>query len=63
MAKRCFPFGARLVVPSTFEECLSYEQQVLYLAKKIDELEERVEELEGNSTAEPTETSDVTPRV
>lgn len=56
MSARCLPFGARLVVPSTFEECLSYEQQLLYLAKKVDELEDRVEALEGETpTPTPTE--------
>ena len=57
MSRRCLPCGARLVVPSTFEECLSYEQQLLYLAKKVDELEDRVEALEGE-TPTPTETED-----
>lgn len=57
MSRRCLPFGARLVVPSTFEECLSYEQQLLFLAKKVDELEDRVEALEGD-TPTPTEPQD-----
>lgn len=41
---KCRPM---LVIPSSFAECLSYEQQIMYLNKKIEELEKRVTELEG----------------
>jgi hypothetical protein len=62
---RPFPFNPRLVVPSTFGECLTYEEQMLFLAKKIAELtdavnalEARVETLEGGAVD-----NEVTPRV
>lgn len=44
------PFGPckpRLVIPTSFEACLSYEQQVNFLARKVAELEDRVEALEA----------------
>ena len=40
----CFPIN--LVVPSTFEKCLTYGQQQLYMWKYIQQLEERVAALE-----------------
>lgn len=40
----CFP--PSLVVPTTFEKCLSYGQQQLYMWKYIQQLEERIEALE-----------------
>lgn len=36
----------QLVIPESFELCLSYEEQVAYLNKYIEELEKRIEELE-----------------
>jgi len=42
------PFKPQLVIPTSFEACLSYEQQVNFLAQKIHDLEERVEALEGD---------------
>lgn len=60
-----FPFNPRLVVPSTFGECLTYEEQMLFLAKKIADLtdavnalDDRVEALEGRNVD-----NEVTPRV
>ena len=44
----CVPCKPRLVIPTSFEACLSYEQQVNFLAQKIHDLEERVEVLEGD---------------
>lgn len=41
------PCNARLVIPTSFEACLSYEQQVNFLARKIAELEARVTALEA----------------
>lgn len=41
---KCAP---QIIIPSTFQECLSYEQQILYLNKKIEDLTERVEALES----------------
>ncbi len=37
----------QLVIPSSFQECLSYEQQIMYLNKKIEELNDKVIELES----------------
>lgn len=51
--EQCGPFNPQLVIPTTFEECLSYEQQVNFLAQKIHDLEERVEALEAE--VEPEE--------
>lgn len=45
--EHCGPFKPQLVIPTTFEECLSYEQQVNFLAQKLHDLEERVEALEA----------------
>lgn len=39
--------GTQLVIPRSFDECYTYEMQLLWLKKKIDTLEERVAELEG----------------
>lgn len=33
-------------IPVTFSECNTYQMQILYLNKKIEELEERVKKLE-----------------
>ena len=43
----CIPVKPQLVIPTSFETCLSYEQQVNFLGKKIHELEERIEALEA----------------
>ncbi|MBO7733321.1 MAG: hypothetical protein J6S67_12225 [Methanobrevibacter sp.] len=47
-------FPPRLIIPTSFEECLTYGQRQYYMWKvieqmqdKIDELEERIEALEG----------------
>ena len=39
--------GARLFVPTTINECLSYQQRQEFMWKKIEELESRIEELES----------------
>lgn len=39
--------GTQLVIPRSFNECYTYEMQLLWLKKKIDNLEERVTELEN----------------
>lgn len=48
MAKKkdtpCFP--PMLVIPESFEECLTYGQRQLVLLKMIQDLQERVEALE-----------------
>lgn len=51
--KRCH-LPPQLVIPTTFENCLTYEKQILFLCKtintlsdQIDELEERVQNLEN----------------
>jgi hypothetical protein len=41
-----WPFNCRLVIPKTFDDCLSYGQQVAFLAEKVIDLEERVKALE-----------------
>lgn len=51
MLMQPFPFNSRLVVPSTFAECLSYEQQLLFLASKINELTDAINELDERVTA------------
>lgn len=43
------PWNPQLVIPSSFQNCLTYEKQILWLYSKIEELEERIAELEGNS--------------
>lgn len=35
----------QLVIPESFQECYTYEMQTLYLAKRIDELQEQVDKL------------------
>lgn len=40
--------GARLVIPTTFEECLSYGQKQEYMWKVIKELLEENEELKNS---------------
>lgn len=42
-----FWWGAQLVIPQTFQQCLSYEKQVLWLYKHISDLETKVSELEA----------------
>lgn len=49
---------ACLVVPTTFAECLSYEQQLLFLASKINELTDAVNELDERVTALEGNTQD-----
>ena len=45
--------GTQLVIPRSFDECYTYEMQLLWLKKKIDSLEERVtESKEVNSNEE-----------
>lgn len=44
--------GLRLATPAVWEECLTYAQQVEFLANKIRELEEKVKELEETNAEE-----------
>lgn len=39
--------GTQLVIPKSFNECYTYEMQLLWLKKYIDELENRVTTLEN----------------
>lgn len=39
--------GTQLVIPKSFDECYTYEMQLLWLKKKVDDLEARIVELEG----------------
>ena len=41
------PANARLVIPSSFQDCLSYGEQIRWLYEHIKDLEERVEALES----------------
>lgn len=41
------PVNARLVIPSSFQDCLSYGEQIRWLYEHIKDLEERVEALES----------------
>lgn len=51
MLIRPFPFAPRLIIPSTFAECLSYEEQILFLTQKISDLTDAVNELDERVTA------------
>ena len=49
-------FPPRLIIPESFDECLTYGQRQYYMWKvieqllaQIDDLEDRVEALEGNN--------------
>lgn len=45
------PEGARLIIPRTFEDCLSYGEQVRFLYEKLSECMTEIEELKAaNST-------------
>lgn len=37
--------SARLVIPSTFDDCLTYGQRQEFMWKKIKELEDKIDEL------------------
>lgn len=39
-------FPPRLVIPQSFDDCLSYGQRQLYMWKAIEELQDKVIELE-----------------
>ena len=43
---KCKGWNPQLVIPSTFEQCITYEKQILWLYHKHKENEERIEELE-----------------
>lgn len=43
-------FPPRLIIPTSFEECLTYGQRQNYMWKVIEQLEERIEELEEQLT-------------
>lgn len=47
--------GTQLVIPKSFGECYTYEMQLLWLKKKIDDLEARVTELEGTEVVSDEE--------
>ncbi len=40
-------WNARLVIPTTFDDCLTYGQRQDFMWKKIKELEEKIDELES----------------
>lgn len=42
-------FGVNYFLPTAFGECLSQEQQILFLAKLYSDLEERVAALEAQN--------------
>ena len=39
--------NARLIIPSTFDDCLTYGQRQDFMWKKIKELEDKIDELEN----------------
>lgn len=39
-------FGPQLIIPTSFSECLTYGQRQNYMWKVIEELEERIQDLE-----------------
>lgn len=43
-------FPPQLIIPTSFQECLTYGQRQLYMWKVIEELEERIEALEEQLT-------------
>lgn len=47
-------FSPRLIIPTSFQECLTYGQRQLYMWKVIEQLNERVTALE-EQIAELTE--------
>lgn len=49
MSKKAVPFpeNARLVIPESFKDCLSYGEQVRYLYEMIDKLQQEIENLEA----------------
>ena len=48
------PFPPRLIIPTSFSECLTYGQRQYYMWKVIEQLQERVEDLEEQLTDQPT---------
>lgn len=46
------PEGARLIIPRTFEDCLSYGEQVRFLYEKLSECMTEIEELKAANSAE-----------
>ena len=44
-----FPIWRRKLIPELWEECLTQEQQFMWLEKKYTELKERVDELDPSS--------------
>lgn len=55
---RNFLDRARLIIPTSFEECLTYGQRQEFMWRKIQELEERVEALEAIVNPQNTENVD-----
>lgn len=45
-------FGVNYFLPTAFGECLSQEQQIMFLAKLYQDLDERVRKLEGDDNAD-----------
>lgn len=46
------PEGARLIIPSTFADCLSYGEQVRFLYEKLSECMTEIEELKAANSAD-----------
>lgn len=44
-------FPPRLIIPTSFEECLTYGQRQYYMWKVIEELQDEIEELEDRIEA------------
>lgn len=47
-----WPWNARLIIPTTFDECLTYGQRQEFMWRKIEELENRLDELDELTTTE-----------
>lgn len=43
-------WNPQLVIPKTFEQCLTYEKQIMFLWRKIEELQQEIDELKANLT-------------
>lgn len=43
------PIAPRLVIPTSFEECLTYGEQVAFIWQKVQEIDRRVRAMENRS--------------
>lgn len=57
------PLQARLIQPKSFEDCLTYGEQIYCLYKMILELDEKIDRITNNSVAEDSPTESEKPSV